>query len=249
LSDSHRNVSFGETWYAILIRFSGSFANLLTLGCIHGDLKPRNILVYEDHQRDGALFVRITDFGHATIVSGMEDLVKLPESKPWAISAPEYHHKGYSFDAAIKAMVYSLGVCCLWLVLYNKPSDQKDDFYAEAEEAKATLSQVWMLDLAQKRLHPSEWISSVLQSLLSEVFQLTLTPCQNRAASAQEVLLLLQEAFRVSSNSDLGYTGNGREVVCENYQFYPDLVGLEEQNSSIDSLDMLRFKVSANLRR
>jgi hypothetical protein len=45
-----------------------------------------------------------------------------------------------------------------------------------------------MHDLAQKRLRHSEWISSVIQSRLYEVFQLTLSPYKNRAANTQEVL-------------------------------------------------------------
>ena len=79
---------------------------------IHGDIKPQNVLMFED--RPGIYTAKVADFGFSTYFHGEQDLIKIPESVPW--NAPEYHHR-YFYPKDAKAMdVYSFGMLCLWLL-------------------------------------------------------------------------------------------------------------------------------------
>ncbi|KAL8658445.1 MAG: hypothetical protein Q9202_007562 [Teloschistes flavicans] len=76
-----------------------------TLGIVHGDIKPENILVVEDQVHGYS--ANLCDFGFSTIHAGGR-LIQLPYSWPW--TAPEYHRRGFSLDYAKKTDIYSLGL-------------------------------------------------------------------------------------------------------------------------------------------
>ena len=61
--------------------------------------------------------VKLADLGDASICHNDKTLALLPKSKPW--NAPEYHHRGFPFDSAVKMDVYSFGLFCLWVLFGN----------------------------------------------------------------------------------------------------------------------------------
>lgn len=56
---------------------------------VHGDVKPQNVLVFEEKSR---IVAKVADFGFATSFQGEDDLVVLPRSVPWNASE---HHDGH----------------------------------------------------------------------------------------------------------------------------------------------------------
>lgn len=93
------------------------------LDIIHGDLKPQNVLVFEDGQ--GAYVAKVIDFGYSTLFHGERDEVIMPKSVPW--SAPEHHHRHFTPKCAKGMDVYSFGMLCLWFLfgsrsLWNTPT-------------------------------------------------------------------------------------------------------------------------------
>lgn len=84
---------------------------------MHGDIKPENILVARSQEPIG-YGIKVTDFGYSCLGSNDEDLVMLPQSKPW--QAPEYHSRWFSLQLAKKMDIYSLGLLCLWLLFPGK---------------------------------------------------------------------------------------------------------------------------------
>lgn len=84
---------------------------------IHGDIKPQNVLVFQDSSK--VFFARVTDFGYSTVYTTSGDLILMPKSLHWV--APEWHHRGFSPAQAKKMDVYSLGLLILW-ILYCNPS-------------------------------------------------------------------------------------------------------------------------------
>ena len=84
----------------------------MSLGIIHGDIKPQNVLIFED--QPGRYTAKVMDFGYSTLFSTEKDLINMPLSWPWA--APEWHHRGFLPSHAMKMDVYSIGLLCLWLL-------------------------------------------------------------------------------------------------------------------------------------
>jgi serine/threonine protein kinase len=80
---------------------------------IHGDIKPRNILIFEDNEH--RFIAKIADFGSSSTSESEEDMCQLPRSDPW--NAPEYNHRKISTAAAKKMDTYSFAMLCVWFLL------------------------------------------------------------------------------------------------------------------------------------
>ena len=77
---------------------------------IHGDVKPKNILVEESE--DG-LEVVLTDFGSSSYTQDEVESLQLTRSQPW--EAPEWSSAKIDISAAKQTDIYSFGLVCLWL--------------------------------------------------------------------------------------------------------------------------------------
>ncbi|KAL8995132.1 MAG: hypothetical protein Q9169_005075 [Polycauliona sp. 2 TL-2023] len=93
-----------------------------TLGIVHGDIKPENILVVEDQVH--GYRAELCDFGFSTI-NVKDSMIQLPSSWPW--TSPEYHRRGFSLDHAKKADIFSLGLVTLW-ILYRYSYRARKEF-------------------------------------------------------------------------------------------------------------------------
>ena len=89
----------------------------LTLGVVHGDLKPENCLVFRGGTTNEVV-AKVSDFGFSSIWARPEDLIQVAMTKPW--NAPEWHHRGFIFCEARKMDVYSFGLLCLWIVMQSR---------------------------------------------------------------------------------------------------------------------------------
>ncbi|KAF5610581.1 serine threonine kinase [Fusarium tjaetaba] len=90
------------------------------LEIIHGDIKPHNILVFND--TNGGLVAKVTDFGFATlqVTASTDGRIELPISNPW--NAPEVClEEDYSLHQARLTDIYSFGLLCLWLLFADSP--------------------------------------------------------------------------------------------------------------------------------
>jgi serine/threonine protein kinase len=89
------------------------------LDIIHGDVKPQNVLVFEDSP--GIYIAKVADFGFSTHFYGEQNLISMPKSVPW--SAPEHRHRYFCPQDAKAMDVYSFGMLCLWLLFGAESSE------------------------------------------------------------------------------------------------------------------------------
>ncbi|KAK3379116.1 hypothetical protein B0T24DRAFT_145647 [Lasiosphaeria ovina] len=87
-------------------------------GIIHGDIKPENVLIFDDTGLNN-YSAKIIDFGYSVFSDGRdpdERWIHLPTSKPW--NAPEVTgwEVLFSSNEAKRADTYSFGLLCLWLL-------------------------------------------------------------------------------------------------------------------------------------
>ena len=86
------------------------------IGVIHGDIKPQNVLVFQD-AITWMITVKVADFGYSTLTAGESEKILLPKSRPW--NAPEHHFGEFKVQEAKKTDVYSFGMLCLWILFGN----------------------------------------------------------------------------------------------------------------------------------
>lgn len=121
---------------------------------MHGDIKPENILVFEEGANNTVL--KLIDFGYSThFAEGRQLQIAMPGSYPWY--APEWYHRFIAKDITVakKMDAYSFGLVCAWILFYNTADNKGQSFYDKFEEegiepmpipidsllAKASLSQ------------------------------------------------------------------------------------------------------------
>jgi hypothetical protein len=145
--------------------------------------------------------IQLADFGHSTAVpvEHEDQLVYLPESQPWSIPPNEYHHRGFTFVEAKRAMTYSLSVCCMWLLFYNR-SNEEDLFFTTSIRC---LNSCTMLDTAMGHLDDSPKSLQECGEYLKELFRLTLAADpQARWSSVVPVLEILRHCMEILVEQD-----------------------------------------------
>lgn len=133
-------------------------------GIIHGDIKPTNVLVFENDSN--GYIAKVADFGYSTLFASDNELVKMPRSPYWV--APEWHHRGCKAADAMKMDIYSFGMLCLWLLFYNTQENTTCDFYSNLNSAKTVSVLAHQLIIAMAGLDDQKRCN------LSQLFDLTL---------------------------------------------------------------------------
>jgi serine/threonine protein kinase len=141
-----------------------------TTDIVHGDVKPQNVLVFQD--KGEPLVAKVADFGYSCFGAKDDDFVRLPMSRPW--NAPEWHHREFRIYAAKKTDVYSFGMLCLW-VLFN---DELLRYVADAD-ANTTPGSIdgpwggsyWTSRL--EKLKEEDKLTNIADELISKAVHLT----------------------------------------------------------------------------
>ncbi|PVI08328.1 kinase-like protein [Periconia macrospinosa] len=105
-----QNMAFNER-LQLCVDIGLALRSLHSVDIVHGDVKPRNVIIFESDQR---YIAKVNDFGFATMFLDERDAKAMPRSPIW--SAPEWHDRSFLLDAAKKMDVFSFGMLCLWLL-------------------------------------------------------------------------------------------------------------------------------------
>ena len=151
-------------------------------GIIHGDIKPANVLVFENSSRNYT--ARVADFGYSTWLGGTDDAVLMPRTPHW--TAPEWHHRPMHSSSAIRMDVYSFGLLCLWLLFYNGGETGRRDFYRDLSSGEETST------LARQLVDETNLTDDDVRSKLYQLFVLSLAidPAERCSNLGQLVFLL-----------------------------------------------------------
>ncbi|KAH6846963.1 hypothetical protein B0I37DRAFT_134673 [Chaetomium sp. MPI-CAGE-AT-0009] len=167
---------------------------------IHGDLKPSNILVFENETGDGTI-IKLNDFGCPT--SGADTDIVLPKSPGW--HAPEVEKPGMCFNAsqAKKADVFSLGLIGLWLaeslLLQVQP---KPTYTSWVEKVNALRRIDSFTGHCGHVLSQAQGLRSDEAQRLSQFFELSLAFAPDNRAGAGELLKILEGQSSISAQTD-----------------------------------------------
>lgn len=146
-----------------------AFVANVTIDIVHGDIKPKNVLIFEEEPLK--YYARVADFGFSTHFRHDDELIQMPKSPIWY--APEWHDRNFRPDAAKKMDVYSFGMLRLWLLLRkdlctNTPtltnSIQARDLFDENCPPEQNLLEQWKSDRNGELL---ERVTSVVDASLS----------------------------------------------------------------------------------
>jgi len=85
---------------------------------IHGDIKPGNVLIFED--TGGMFTTKVADYGFSTLCVDYAEgeKVLLPGSYPWTAREVEANNV-VTFEQAKLADIFSFGMLCLWLLFHE----------------------------------------------------------------------------------------------------------------------------------
>ena len=195
LRDMHCNGSFSTLEVSLL--------HSSEAGIIHGDLKPKNVLIFKDEQE---LFVaRVMDFGCSTRHCNDNDLVMIREkSIPW--NDPEIHHRLGAVSAlrAKKMDIYSLGVLCLWVIFEGHDFYPADSTSTQTSEPKMTVMELLQSHISDKSflclslelLEKDDRLDIDMKTRLGKLFNSTLTEDPTKRCSNLDELLKLMSPDR-----------------------------------------------------
>ena len=124
-------------------------------GVIHGDLKPQNILLFDDPETEGGLIAKVADFGFSNIevlkesIRGETERWKAPERIPGCpdtitTAMQELDSPGCASD------VYSFGLVAIYVALDGV--DSLDTQGVEKAEAEEVIRKLKFMDQARTKI-------------------------------------------------------------------------------------------------
>ena len=154
---------------------------------VHGDVKPQNILIFSDDVNKRT--AKLSDFGSSLYIPfpEQEELIYMSKSVPW--SAPEHHHRGFTFNKAVKMDIFSFGLFVLWFIL-DKVNEPRTSIF---QEDGADGDPRAITELAQRLLSAHVPRDSIVGAKLGQLFDLSLAynPDQ-RAGNMVEIIRVLE---------------------------------------------------------
>ena len=164
---------------------------LHTLGVVHGDINPRNILVFEDNP--GEFTLKVGDFGYATFGKHDEATVHLPYTRGWA--HPTSFRSHCYLRIAKKIETYGLGMVIFWLFFHDMPD------YPTVDQIVDTQEQGQMLDVA-RRHNSSSAYSAEEKWFLESLLEGTLVHDHEERLGSDDVFRLLETQDCIKSLFD-----------------------------------------------
>jgi serine/threonine protein kinase len=174
-------------------------ADIESLGVVHGDIKPGNVLVSYEPEKN-AMSIALADFGFSRFAATDEDLIKVTRSEPW--EAPEWNHREFKLKDAKKLDIYSFGLLCVWLffkdeglgewmlplaTVHTAFADKDSAAFQELQSKKH--SKGFILQLAKRLVEKNERLDHEIRSRLRQVLNLILVNDPNKRASSMEELI------------------------------------------------------------
>lgn len=174
----------------------------LWIGIIHGDIKPHNVLIFEE--RPGLYTAKLSDLGHSIPFCNDDDRVPMASTRPW--QAPEHNHREtYQLSDMISMEVYSFGMVCLWLLFHERLFKLGITFNLRGMEEKGldrlnALKNEWdMSEIAQSLTWELEWLPVNQILNLTRFFQSCLAPNNiDRGSDISYLLQLLSDSSTIS---------------------------------------------------
>jgi calcium/calmodulin-dependent protein kinase I len=118
-------------WEALAVQLLGAVSFMHTLGVVHRDLKPDNIMLKREWQEGAAPSLVVVDFGSAAFARGGKRLTGFEGTKFFA--APEVYR---SETYGAKSDVWSVGVCLMVLLTGLPPNDRLQAVWGEMQQGK-----------------------------------------------------------------------------------------------------------------
>ena len=147
-------------------------------GIIHGDIKPANVLVFDD--KSGKNIAKVIDFGYSTWLGENDTSILMPHTPYW--TAPEWHHRPIECASAVRMDIYSFGLVCLWLLFYNIERPEHRNFYEDLEKREA-------LSLAHELMNQIADTKQEEKTSLRHLFRLSLaTDPADRCSSLRQLV-------------------------------------------------------------
>ncbi|KAI1109423.1 kinase-like domain-containing protein [Nemania sp. NC0429] len=115
----------------LCIEIGDAIQHLHSISMNHGDIKPANILIFQDD--GGRVVPKVADLGYSTFWYSDVDPIRIPQSWPWY--APECNEfPDFDKKQAIRADIFSFGMVCMWL-LFERYLSGVDPIDMSLEEA------------------------------------------------------------------------------------------------------------------
>ncbi|KAF2821916.1 kinase-like protein [Ophiobolus disseminans] len=179
-------------------------------GFVHGDIKPRNVIVFD---KKPGYVAKVNDFGFTTRFRDERDSKAMPGSPIWR--APEWHDRSFSAAAAKKMDIFSWGLLCLSILAdeaslegvqslqgWTRPTDQFISF-DDRRCLKLNSLEAWKLDsldlfipMAALLINREADMTEETRSRLNAFFQSTLSIKPSRRNSDYDILMHLLDPVR-----------------------------------------------------
>lgn len=142
--------------------------------------------MFRDHKTK-SFIPKLADFGYSTpFIPHPDQVIRMPISKPW--TAPEYHDRGFERSEVFRMDVYSFGMICLWILLYNADYLPQRDFAHDTHADNGTTT----INHSRQLLATLQDIQAVKLRLVERVFDLCLSLDANERA---QTMIPVMELF------------------------------------------------------